>query len=337
MDAKRILVPVLAIGALATVFILQPWRTNAQSDAIVLHGNVDLRQVALAFKGNERVEQMLVEEGDNVQAGQVLAVLDTTMLSLHIRQAQAQLRVRQEGLNRLRAGSRRQEIAQAEAASAAAQADHLQAQQQLQRLRKISADTSGQGVSQLDIEMAEARFSITEANLQRARQVQDLSEDGPAAEEIAQAEALLEAAAAELAILEQQRLDAELRAPMAAVVRSRLLEPGDMASPQRPAYSLAITEPKWVRAYVSEPQLGLVQPGQAASVSTDSHPDQVLQGTVGYIASVAEFTPKAVQTAELRTSLVYEIRIRVEDPQNRLLLGMPATVTLGTDLAEAIR
>jgi HlyD family secretion protein len=331
MDMKRILVPVLVIGAAATFLLLQPWRAaSGENDNIVLYGNVDLRQVALAFKGSERVQQMLVEEGDSVEAGQVLAVLDTTMLELRIRQAQAQARVQQEGLNRLRSGSRPQELAQAEAASAAAQADLNQAQQQLQRLRTISIETAGQGVSQLDIEMAEARFAIAEANLQRAQQAQDLSVDGPASEDIAQAEAMLEAANAELALLQQQLLDAQLRAPIAAIVRSRLMEPGEMASPQRPAYSLAITEPKWVRAYVSETQLGRVTPGQSASVTTDSHPDQPLQGSVGYISSVAEFTPKAVQTENLRTSLVYEIRIRVSDPDNRLLLGMPATVNLGT-------
>lgn len=327
MDKKKILVPVLFLGA-AAILILQPWRTNEMSDDIVLYGNVDLRQVALAFKGNERVQEMRVEEGDSVVPGQVLAVLDTSMLELRIRQAQAQVRVQQEGLNRLRSGSRPQEIAQTEAASAAAQAELTQARQQLERLSNVRAETNGQAVSQLDIETGEARVAIAQANLRRAQQVQELSVDGPASEDIARAEAMLEAANAELAVLEQQLEDAQLRAPIAAIVRSRLLEPGDMASPQRPAYNLAIVEPKWVRAYVSETDLGRVQAGQAASITTDSHPDQALQGIVGYISSVAEFTPKTVQTEDLRTSLVYEIRIRVTDPENQLRLGMPATVQL---------
>jgi len=331
MEINKILVPVLLLGAAAAVFILQPWRTDEASDEIVLYGNVDLRQVALAFKGSERVQEMRVEEGDSVVPGQVLAVLDTTMLNLRIRQASAQVRVQQEGLNRLRAGSRPQEIAQTEAASAAARAELNQARQQLQRVRDINVETDGQAVSQFDIESAEARFTIAEANLNRAQQVQALSIDGPASEDIARADALLEAANAELAVLEQQLDDAQLRAPIAAIVRSRLLEPGDMASPQRPAYNLAITQPKWVRAYISEVNLGRVLPGQSASVTTDSHPEQSLQGTVGYISSVAEFTPKSVQTEDLRTSLVYEIRVRVEDPENRLRLGMPATVRLAAN------
>ncbi len=337
MNIKKILVPVLILGVAAAVLIVQPWRTSETSDEIVLYGNVDLRQVALAFKGSERVQEMRVQEGDSVLPGQVLAVLDTTMLELRIRQAQAQVRVQQEGLNRLRSGSRPQEIAQTEAASAAAQAELTQARQQLQRLNAISVETAGQAVSKLDIEAAEARFAVAQANLNRAQQVQELSVDGPASEDIARAEAMLEAANAELAILEQQLIDAELRAPIAAIVRSRLLEPGDMASPQRPVYNLAITQPKWVRAYISEVDLGRVLPGQSASVSTDSHPDQSLNGTVGYISSVAEFTPKTVQTEDLRTSLVYEIRVQVNDPDNRLRLGMPATVRLDANGDQAQR
>ncbi|HXL16648.1 MAG TPA: HlyD family efflux transporter periplasmic adaptor subunit, partial [Streptosporangiaceae bacterium] len=124
---------------------------------------------------------------------------------------------------------------------------------------------------------------------------------------------------------------AQLVAPMDAVVRTRLLEPGEMASPQKPVFSLAITDPKWVRAYVSEPDLGKVHPGMAAFVAVDSFPDQRFEGWVGFISPVAEFTPKAVQTEELRTSLVYEVRVFVKDPSDALRLGMPATVYLRLD------
>ena len=114
-------------------------------------------------------------------------------------------------------------------------------------------------------------------------------------------------------------------------MRTRILEPGDMASPQKPVFTLAITDPKWVRAYVSEPDLGKVHPGMAASVAVDSFPNRRFDGWVGFISSVAEFTPKSVQTEELRTSLVYEVRVFVKDPSDELRLGMPATVYLNTD------
>ena len=122
--------------------------------------------------------------------------------------------------------------------------------------------------------------------------------------------------------------DAESAAPMDAVIRTRILEPGDMSSPQKPAFSLAIVDPKWVRAYVTEKNLGRVHPGMAAAVAVDSFPNQRFDGWVGFISPVAEFTPKPVETTELRTSLVYEVRVFVKDPDDQLRLGMPATVFL---------
>ena len=159
----------------------------------------------------------------------------------------------------------------------------------------------------------------------------DLAVIGPRQEDILQAEAQLKANEAQWNFLRQQLADAQLMAPSDAVVRSRLMEPGEMASPQKPVFSLAITDPKWVRAYVSEPDLGKVHSGMAASVVVDSFPNRRFEGWVGFISPVAEFTPKAVQTEELRTSLVYEVRVFVKDPSDELRLGMPASVYLPLD------
>jgi len=317
----------LLILAAAAWFFMRP---HASDDALVLYGNVDIRQVSLAFEGSERVAQMRVEEGDRVTEGQVLAVLDTRTLALQADQARAQAGAREQALLRLRNGSRPEEIDQAKAQLAAAQADADLAARQLERLQGIAATTAGRAVSRQDLDNAAARLKVAQAQRDAARQALRLAQEGPRSEDIGQAQAQLDVACAELALLEHRLAQAELKAPLAAVVRARLLEPGDMASPQRPAYTLAITEPKWIRTYVSEPQLGRVRPGQAAQVTTDSDPQTPIEGRVGYIASVAEFTPKSVQTEELRTSLVYEVRVRVQDPQDRLRLGMPATVRIAT-------
>ena len=104
-----------------------------------------------------------------------------------------------------------------------------------------------------------------------------------------------------------------------------------MASPQKPVFSLAVTDPKWVRAYVAEPDVGKLRTGMAASVALDSFPDRRFNGWVGFISPVAEFTPKTVETTELRTSLVYEVRVFVNDPSDQLHLGSPASVYLPTN------
>ncbi len=322
-------VVLLVAGFAAAAAVAWWWLGRGEGEgAIVLYGNVDVRQVSLAFNASERVAQMRVEEGDRVTRGQVLAVLDTAMLALRISQAQAQLDAQEQVLRRLEAGSRPEEIDQARASLAAAEAEAARARDQFLRLQAVGANTGGRAVSEQELDAARAADQVAQAKVLGARKARDLAVEGPRKEDVAQARAQRDAARATLDLMRQQLADSQLKAPVDAVVRSRLLEPGDMASPQRPAYALAITHPKWVRAFVSEPDLGRVKPGQAARVTIDSAPREAFTGKVGYIASVAEFTPKNVQTEELRTSLVYEIRINVDDPGDRLRLGMPATVRL---------
>jgi HlyD family secretion protein len=110
------------------------------------------------------------------------------------------------------------------------------------------------------------------------------------------------------------------------------MEPGEIAFPQKPVLNLAVTSPKWVRAYASEPDLGRVKSGTSVSVTIDSFPGRPFGGWIGFVSPVAEFTPKTVQTEDLRTSLVYEVRVFVSDPGDELCLGMPATVRLRDDL-----
>jgi HlyD family secretion protein len=129
--------------------------------------------------------------------------------------------------------------------------------------------------------------------------------------------------------------ESTLYAPTKAVVRSRNLEPGDMASPQSPVFTLGIMDPKWVRTYVPEDKLGLIKPGMRGYATADSWPDKRFEGWVGFISSTAEFTPRSVETPELRTSLVYEVRLNVHDPENVLRLGMPVTVRFDSEAAPA--
>jgi HlyD family secretion protein len=186
----------------------------------------------------------------------------------------------------------------------------------------------GHSVSQQDADNAKAALDVAQAKLVMNEKALALEAAGPRKEDIAQAEDQLRADEAGLALLRQQLDDAVLVAPSNAVVRSRLMEPGEMASPQKPVFSLAITDPKWVRAYVSEPDLGKVHPGMSAFIAVDGDSGRRFSGWVGFISPVAEFTPKEVQTEALRPSLVYEVRVFVRDSADELRLGTPASVYL---------
>jgi HlyD family secretion protein len=323
----------LILVAVAAGFELGRIGRNAAKgqDRLLLYGNVDLRQVDLAFNNSERIAEVMVQEGARITRGQVLARLDTSRLKPQTATAEAVVDAQQAVVDRLHRGSRPQEIAQAEATVASAKADQVNAQQQWTRLAALTTLTSGRAISEQDLEAAKAAMDSAQAHLAVAEKALDLSRIGPRKEDVAQGEAQLRANQFQLELLRRELADSELVAPGDAIVRSRLLEPGEMASPQRPVLNLAIVDPKWVRTYVSETDLGKIHTGMRASISTDSFPGRALAGWVGFIASVAEFTPKSVETKELRSSLVYEVRVFVQDPHDDMRLGMPATVLLELD------
>jgi HlyD family secretion protein len=323
---RRILL-VIALVFVVGLGAVMAWRwmhRTKSADELLLYGNIDLRQVELAFNNSERIATVLVQEGDRVTPERVVAEVDTSRLRPQVEQAAGARAAQAAVVERLHNGSRPEEIAQARANVDAALADSENARIHLDRLRSASMG----GVSQLDVDNAKAALDVNIAKLELNRKALDLLVVGPRKEDIAQAEAELQADDAQLTLLQQQLRDAVLTAHVSGVVRSRLMEPGEMASPQRPVITIAIIDPKWVRAYVSEPDLGLIRPGMKAAVTVDSFPGRRFSGWIGFISSVAEFTPKPVQTDQLRSQLVYEVRVFVNDASDELRLGMPATVHL---------
>lgn len=331
---RRTLIVVLLLvaiggGGLTWWFTRRP----PSSDELVIYGNIDIRQVQLAFNNSERIAKVLVQEGDHVRKGEVLARLDTRRLEPQVAQAKAQAAAQHQVYLRLHAGSRPEEIAQARANVESAKADVANTRKQYDRLKHLSSvrlkdQTEVCAVSQEEVDNAKLALDVAAAKLTVNQKSLELALAGPRVEEIAEAEARFRGNEAQHAFLQQQLIDAELLAPTDAVVRARLMEPGELASPLKAVFSLAIVNPKWVRAYVAETDLGKLRPGMVASVMVDSFPEKRYEGWVGFISPVAEFTPKSVQTDELRTSLVYEVRVFVKDPQDELRLGMPATVHL---------
>jgi HlyD family secretion protein len=304
------------------------WRSRsggAAPDVLVIYGNVDIRQVQLAFNGAERIARMLVQEGDPVRAGQLVAELDTRRLELAAANTASQVESQRQVLARLEAGTRPEDIKKARADFEAAEVEAANAQRNDRRLRDLAARHLA---SQEQADDARAAADAAAARQRAAAETLALAVAGPRKEDIAAARATLEALRAQLALERRKLADAELYAPASAVVQDRLLEPGDMASPDRPVYTLALADPLWVRAYVSEPDLGKLRPGMAARVTTDSFPGRTYRAWIGFISPTAEFTPKSVETREVRTQLVYQVRVYVCNPRNELRLGMPATVTI---------
>ena len=298
----------------------------AAAHELTLSGNVDLREITVAFRESDRIKDLLVEEGDTVKAGEVLGHLDSDELILAIRKIDAQIAAQQSTVDKLHNGTRTEEIRQAEARLRSAQAAAEYARGVYARRQAIY--DSVEGVSEQELDNARTEADAREAAVAEAAQALQEAQAGPREEDVRGAEATLASLQEERARQAYVLSQYELTAPADGVIRSRLLEPGDMASPSAPVFKLSLLDKKWVRVYVSEKDLGRIYEGQAAEVCIDSQKDKPIAGQIGYISDTAEFTPKTVQTDELRTSLVYEVRVYVTDEDNVLRLGMPATVKI---------
>ena len=298
------------------------------SHHIVLQGNVNLREVNVAFRGSDRIASLLVDEGAVVSQGQILGYLHSDELNLAVQQAKATIAAQNAIVDKLQAGSRPEEIAQASARVTSAEAALAQSKQEAEKLQKSYNASNGKAVSRQSVDDIQAKVKVSEAKLNEAQQAYNLAVAGPRQEDIAQAQAQLDAMKSELARQEFLLNQSVLTSPIDGVITARLLQVGDMASPSTPVFKLAENTKKWVRVYVNERDLGKIYNGMAANVTTDTYKNEPIHGTIGYISSVAEFTPKSVETEDVRTTLVYEVRVYVDDPNNRLRLGMPATVSI---------
>jgi HlyD family secretion protein len=331
---KKILIIVI-IGALTAGLALAYWRwshNNDQQRQWELYGNMDIREVDLGFGVDGPIAQVLVEEGDSVEAGQTLAILEQDPFLDAVQAVEATLKFAEARMTEGIHGPRPQEIERARAAVQGAEATLANATLIHSRRQRLVDERAA---SEEVANTTQADRIVAEANLKKAREDLALLLEGTRHEQKQQQHAEFEAQRANLALLRYRLSRATLKAPNAGIIRTRIQEPGAVVTANSPVFTLALTDPLWCRVYVDESDLGKVRMGMPARITTDSYPGKSYRGWVGYISPVAEFTPKAVETPELRTNLVYQTRVYTCDPDQELRLGMPATVTLS--LHEEVR
>jgi HlyD family secretion protein len=324
---KRRLVVVAAAVLLGLAGGLMYWwlHPSSAADTLTLYGNVDIWEVHPAFNDSGPVSGMLVSEGAAVRKGELIARMDDTRYIARLAEAKHKAENLKAILLRLMHGSRPQEIAQARATMEGLRAIYQNAKTNYVRTLKLMP----QGIASIqDRDDARAGLRSARGNYRAALQAYRLAVVGPRHEDILAARSAYHAAIAAQALAARELTDTSLYAPSDGMVEDRILEPGDMASPSTPVYTIALTSPLWVRAYAPEADLGKITLGMPAAITTDSFPGRRYRGWVGYISPTAEFTPKTVETPALRTQLVYQVRIYACDSRGELRLGMPATVTI---------
>ncbi|RRJ97864.1 secretion protein HlyD [Opitutaceae bacterium TAV4] len=328
MKKKPALVLLLLVIVSAGAAVWHGWLSPAlsleQNDTpLTLHGNVDIREVNLGFRVSGRVAEVLHDEGDAITAGEMLARLDAGPYRHEVDQARASLAAAESDAQRLAAGYRPEEIDQARASVEQAEVVNANAKLNANRARDLITKNV---IPQEEHDDRLAREAETDKQLQAARANLALLAAGYRAEDIAKARAQVAQARAVLATAQLNLDDTTLAAPSSGTLVTRALEPGSIVQPGVTVLTLSLDRPVWVRAYVDERDLGLVAPGTEVDVFTDSRQGKPYRGKIGFVSPRAEFTPKTVETENLRTSLVYRLRIVVAEPDSLLRQGMPVTV-----------
>ena len=328
MKRMAIIIVLAAVAIALARFVVIPRIQNVtETDptTLSLYGNVEIRQVELSFRVAGRLDTVMFDEGDSVAAGDIVARLDAVPMEDALNQIQAEASVRAAELSKLKAGSRRQEIERAQAVVEEVEANLRVAQQTYDRQAILAAKGFA---SQKAVDDSLAALDAAQKRLTASQKDLALVKLGPRSEEIAAGTAAYSAAEAATAQAQIKLDDTILTAPDSGILLSRVKEPGSIVQAGTPIATLALTKPVWVRAYVNEPDLGTVAPGTPAEVFTDSDPDRPYSGKIGFVSPVAEFTPRTVQTPDLRTDLVYQLRVIVAEPDQGLRQGMPVTVKI---------
>jgi HlyD family secretion protein len=295
-------------------------------------GYVEATEVRLSPEVGGRLVDLVVAEGDRVTPGAVVARLDSADTELAMRRAAAERDQASAQLKLLLAGSRpediRQASAQAQSAAAdveAAQAELASASADLQRFEALLQANAGSRKQRDD---AQTRRDLAAARVTAARERARAATEGTARlragarpEEIAAARARVAGVDAQIATLEKAVSDAVVKSPVAGVVTSKLADAGEIVAPRTAILVVADLDRAWANVYVDEPVVPTLKLGQAATLITDA--GQRLDGTITFISSKAEFTPRNVQTAEERSKLVYRVKVSTNNTAGILKPGMP--------------
>jgi HlyD family secretion protein len=319
---KRFIIGILIAAAIAGGIYYYLTREKDQSDlTIKVSGNIEATEVDAGFKISGRIVARLVDEGDWVKKGQLLARLDDEDLRNRFEVAKATLLSAQARLSKLLAGSRPEEIREAQAAVEQTQFDLENKRNHYERMKPLF----DRGVIPKEtLDNAEAAYKVAQASLQRATESYRLVKEGPRKEDIEDARAQVEQARASLKLTETQLSYTNLYSPMSGVVLVKSGEVGEVVNPGTSVLTLADIEGVWLKAYIPETDLSKVKWGQEVIITTDLRPRKEYKGRISFISSQAEFTPKQIQTEKERVTLVYRIKVDIPNPERELKPGMPA-------------
>jgi HlyD family secretion protein len=325
---KIALIALVTVAATAVVYFLIRGAGSRPNPAVLrLSGNIEAHESVVSFKVQGRIVELPVQEGQQVTKGDLLARLDDDDYRQQVSVDEATVLTREAELNLTLAGSRHQEIKAAQQALLDAEADlHLRKLQ----WRRLQAIADRRAVSQEDLDVAAANLKRSHAIYRRSQENYNQIAEGSRKEQIAVSRANLRLARENLEASRVKLGYTRLRAPTSGIILVRQAELGEVVAPGTPVVTIGDLDHVWLRGYVGETDLGRVRWGQPATIRTDTYPDKAYHGRVSFISSQAEFTPKSVETHQERVTLVYRVKLDLDNPNHELKPGMPADAVIDT-------
>lgn len=318
-----IILVLIIVGIVITV--AQILKKQKDNGVMILSGNVEVTESNIGFKMPGRVAERLVDEGDKVKTGDLLARLDSAEVASLVLQSRALLEEATMKLAELSAGSRYQEIEGAKAQMNAQEAELEKVKKDYER-SEILYKNGAISLSRFDA--ARSAYDARIALHRNALETLSLVREGPRKEEISIAGQRVKQARAALAASEERLRDTMIYAPSNGIVLRKHVEAGETVASGMPVVTIGDLEYPWIKVYVKEDRLGQIRLGQKAEVMVDTFRGKSYEGTVTFISSEAEFTPKNVQTQEERVKLVFGVKVRVKNINDELKPGMPADVRI---------
>jgi|SRR5678815_347616 len=302
---RRLVIPIVILLGL---FAWLVYRSEQKKNSNVYSGTIEARDADIGSLMGGRVSEVLVEEGDSVQAGETLVRFDRYLLDPQIKEQESRIAQMRANLERVERGPRREEIERA-------RINYEHAEKE--RVRQETLLKQGVGI--------QATYDETAAAAEVAKQQWEELKRGSRSEDVEAARAQLSAEENTLAMLHRQVEESEVKAPADGIIQTMDLRPGDMIAPNQPVAVLLESNELWVRVFVPETRLGEVRVGQPVDISIDTYPRRVFKSKVQSVSERAEYTPRNVQTPEQREDQVFAVRLRL-DPAPELKAGMTATV-----------
>ncbi|MFV0481675.1 MAG: HlyD family efflux transporter periplasmic adaptor subunit, partial [Campylobacteraceae bacterium] len=295
-----------------------------QNKELAFYGNVDTRTVYLGFETLGKINNITKDEGERVSKDEILATLDIRKLETNLEGLEAGLLAEVAKLEKLQNGYRVEEIEDARGAFEESTANMRLAKNIYERQLKLK---ESKAVSEEIFVNAKYNYELSLATQKRANATLTLRINGNRIEDINAQQAAVLALVANIKEVKQNIEDSKIKSPVDGIILTRYQEVGSVVSATQRILEVSKQDEFWVKAYVDEPNLGTISQGMKVDIFTDTKTEPY-SGQIGYISPVAEFTPKNIETIELRADLVYYFRVLVLNPDSKIKQGMPVTVKL---------